>query len=77
MKELEEAEKLLSKSEGHKFMQTKINKQKKVTRDALSFVANINRERSIFTKKKDHEAKESPSKEMDQSISYISEHSID
>ena len=48
LRRLEEAEKMLNKSDNHKVMTKKINDQKKVTRDALSYVAEINRERSIF-----------------------------
>ena len=52
-RKLAEAEKLLNKSEGHTAMVEKINMQKKVTRDALSLVADISRDRSIFQSKRD------------------------
>ena len=39
---------MLAKSQGHSVMKQKIDQQKMVTRDALSFVAEISRTRSIF-----------------------------
>ena len=48
LRELAEAKKMLAKSQGHSVMKQKINHQKKVTRDALSLVAEIRRDRSIF-----------------------------
>ena len=39
---------MMQKTEGHKVMVKSINKQKKVTRDALSYIAEIKRDRSMF-----------------------------
>ena len=39
---------MLDKSAGHKAMCNKINSQKIVTRDALTYIAEIKRERSMF-----------------------------
>ena len=47
-RELAEARKMLAQSTGHIAMREKIEKQKKTTRDALSYVAELKRERSIF-----------------------------
>ena len=46
MRELAEARKMLAQTSGHQVMTKQIDKQKKTTRDALSFVAELNRERS-------------------------------
>ena len=45
---LAEAEKMLAQTSGHQVMTKQIDKQKKTTRDALSYVAELKRERSIF-----------------------------
>ena len=47
MRRLAEAEKMLAQTSGHQVMTKQINKQKKTTRDALSYVAELKRERSI------------------------------
>ena len=39
---------MLEKASGHKVMLSNINSQKKVTRDALSYIAEIKRDRSMF-----------------------------
>ena len=49
-KKLAKAEAMLDKSKGHRFMMNSINDQKRVTRNALSLVADISRERSMFRK---------------------------
>ena len=41
-------EAMLDKSAGHKAMSNNINRQKKVTRDALTYIAEIKRDRSMF-----------------------------
>ena len=40
---------MLNASKGHIVMSNKINKQKLVTRDALAYVADISRDRSMFS----------------------------
>ena len=47
-RKLAEQEEMLAQSKGHSVMKQKIDKQKKTTRDALSYVAELKRERSIF-----------------------------
>ena len=47
-RELADAKQMLAQSTGHSVMRQKIEKQKKTTRDALSYVAELKRERSIF-----------------------------
>ena len=42
-------EAMLDKSAGHKAMSNNINRQKKVTRDALTYIAEIKRDRSMFS----------------------------
>ena len=42
--EIAELKSMLEKASGHKVMMANINSQKMVTRDALSYVAEINRE---------------------------------
>ena len=39
---------MLDQSQGYKLMVNKINEQKKVTRDALNYIAEVKRDRSIF-----------------------------
>ena len=39
---------MLAQTSGHKVMKNQIENQKKTTRDALSYVAELKRERSIF-----------------------------
>ena len=41
-------EAMLDKSAGHKAMSNNINRQKKVTRDALTYIAEIKRDRSML-----------------------------
>ena len=48
LKKLALAEKMLAKSTGHKAMIKQIDKQKKTTREALSYVADLKRDRSMF-----------------------------
>ena len=47
-RQLVDKEMMLAQSTGHIAMREKIEKQKKTTRDALSYVAELKRERSIF-----------------------------
>ena len=47
-RELAEARKMLAQTSGHQVMTKQIDRQKKTTRDALSYVAELKRERSIF-----------------------------
>ena len=49
MRELAETKRMLSQSSGHEVMKMKIEEHQKTTRDALSYVAEVKRERSIFT----------------------------
>ena len=51
--------KMASKTDSYQIMVSEINKQKKVTRDALSYVADIKRDRSIFSLKRESESKSS------------------
>ena len=39
---------MLDQSQGYKLMVNKINEQKKVTRDALNYIAEVKRDRSMF-----------------------------
>ena len=48
MRELAEARKMLAQTSGHQVMKHQIDRQKRTTRDALSYVAELKRERSIF-----------------------------
>ena len=48
MRKLAEAEKMLAQTSGHQVMMKSIDMQKKTTRDALSYVAELKRERSFF-----------------------------
>ena len=45
---LAEAEKMLAQTSSHQVMAKQIDKQKKTTRDALSYVAELKREHSIY-----------------------------
>ena len=45
---LAEAEKMLAQTSGHQVMKQQIDREKKTVRDALSYVAKLKRERSIF-----------------------------
>ena len=56
-KELIEAKLLLNESGPHNKMVSKINNQKKVTRDALAYIASISRDRSNFAIPANTEAK--------------------
>ena len=46
---LSEKDQMLDQSTGYKLMSSKINDQKKVTREALEYIAEVKRDRSIFT----------------------------
>ena len=54
-----------------------INGQKKVTRDALSYVAEITRARSILYSEEESKGKNSPERQLDNSMSYASVQSVD
>ena len=47
-RQLAEAQKMLAQTTGHQVMKHQIDVQKRTTRDALSYVAELKRERSIF-----------------------------
>ena len=49
MRELEKFKQMASKTDGYKLMVSESNKQKKFTWDALSYVADIKRDRSMFS----------------------------
>ena len=48
VRRLAEAEKMLAQTSGHQVMKQKIDREKRTTRDALSYVAELKRELSIF-----------------------------
>ena len=66
-RELADAKQMLAESTGHSVMKQKIDKQKKTTRDALSYVAELKRERSIF------HTPSKPSISLNESVSQIDE----
>ena len=47
-RQLAEAKSMLAQTSGHQLMKQQIDKQKKTTRDALSYVAEVKREGNIF-----------------------------
>ena len=49
MRELAETKRMLSQSSGHTVMKTKIEEHQKTTRDALSYVAEVKRERTVYS----------------------------
>ena len=59
---------MLAQTSGHQVMTKQIDKQKKTTRDALSYVAELKRERSIF---------HTPSKSIASQLDSISQVDLD